>query len=120
MTHSEMKRLTGLAAVILGVGLAVAQQPQQPTPAAGRGGREAPPIQPKAEELAQIRAKSEQIESKVKDLRAKHADADLVGDVEVYAKAGGFCWNIPNSSGRRMPLITPWWCSIRESKEPDS
>ncbi len=56
-----MKRLTGWAVVIMGTALAMAQQPpQQPAaPPAGRGGRGAPPIQPKAEELAQIRAKSE-------------------------------------------------------------
>jgi len=59
MMHSEMKRLTVLTTVILGVGRAVAQQSAPPAPAAGRGGRGAPPIQPKAEELAQIRAKSE-------------------------------------------------------------
>ena len=57
-----MNRLVGVAMVIFGTGLAFAQQPQQAAPPAGRGGRGAPPIQPKEEELAQIGAKSEQIE----------------------------------------------------------
>jgi Putative esterase len=100
-----MKPLAGLAIVILGAGLAGAQQPQQPAPApAGRGGRGAPPIQPKAEELAQIRAKSEQIEAAVKDLRAKHADADLVGDVEVYAKAGRILLEFPELFGTQNAI----------------
>jgi pimeloyl-ACP methyl ester carboxylesterase len=81
------------------VGPAVAQQPPQPAPPAGRGGRGAPPIQPKAEELAQIRAKSEQIEGFVKELRSKHADADLLGDVEVYAKAGRILLEFPELFG---------------------
>ena len=63
-----------------------------------------PPIQPKAEELAQIRAKSEQIEGKVKDLRAKHADADLVGDVEVYAKAGRILLEYPELFGTQNAI----------------
>ena len=71
------------------------------------GGRGAPPIQPKAEELAQIRAKSEQIESDREGLKAKHADADLVGDVEVFAKAGRYPAGISrSSSARRTPSTT--------------
>lgn len=99
-----MKGLAGLAIVIFGAGLAAAQQPQQPAPAAGRGGRGAPPIQPKAEELAQIRAKSEQIEGLVKELRTKHADDDLVGDVEVYAKAGRILLEFPELFGTQNAI----------------
>jgi pimeloyl-ACP methyl ester carboxylesterase len=62
---------------------------------AQRGGRGAPPIQPKPEELAQVRSKTEQIETEVKELKAKHADSDLVGDVEVYAKAGRYLLEFP-------------------------
>ena len=101
--HSEMNRLVGLAMVIFGTGLAVAQQPQQPAPA-GRGGRGAPPIQPKAEELEQIRAKSEQIEGFVKELRSKHVDADLLGDVEVYAKAGRILLEFPELFGTQNAI----------------
>jgi hypothetical protein len=83
--------------------MAVAQQPPQAAPA-GRGGRGAPPIQPKAEELAQIREKSEQIESIVKELKAKHADHDLVGDVEVFAKAGRFLLEYPELFGTQNAI----------------
>lgn len=100
-----MKRLAvGLTMAIIGVGLAVGQQPQQPAPPAGRGGRGAPPIQPKAEELEQIRAKSEQIEGFVKELRSKHVDADLLGDVEVYAKAGRMLLEFPELFGTQNAI----------------
>src|SRR5260370_19713424 len=89
--------------VIFGVGLAVGEQPQQRAPA-GRGGRGAPPIQPKAEELAQIRAKSEQIEGFVKELRSKHVDSDLLGDVEVYAKAGRIMLEFPELFGTQNAI----------------
>ncbi len=89
----------------MGAAIAVAQQPPRPATApAGRGGRGAPPIQPKAEELAQIRAKSEQIEEAVKSLKAKHADADLVGDVEVYAKAGRYLLDYPELFGTQNAI----------------
>jgi hypothetical protein len=80
-----MKRL---AALLLAIGaLATGQQ---------RGGRGAPPpLQPKPEELANIQSKSQQIETAVKELKAKHANPDLVGDVEVYAKAGRFLLEFP-------------------------
>ena len=91
------------------------------TPPPERGGRGAPAIQPKAEELAQIRAKSEQIEALVKELKAKHADPDLVGDVEVYAKAGRYPARISRScSATRTRSITRWWCSIRASSARNS
>ena len=103
-----MKRLAvGLTMAILGVGMAVAQQPQQPAPTAGRGGRGgrgAPPIQPKAEELDQIRAKSEQIEGFVNSLRSKHVDAELLGDVEVYAKAGRMLLEFPELFGTQNAI----------------
>ena len=71
---------------------------------AGRGGRGAPPIQPKPEELAQVQSKSERIESLVKELRAKHADPDLIGDVEVYAKAGRFLVEFPELFGTQAAI----------------
>ena len=55
-----------------------------------------PPIQPKPEELAQIHEKTERIEAEVRELKSKHANADLVGDVEVYAKAGRFLQEFPD------------------------
>ena len=57
--------------------------------------RGTPPVQPKPEELAQIREKSERIEALVRDLKSRHADPDLTGDVEVYAKAGRFLLEFP-------------------------
>src|ERR1700683_5582026 len=57
--------------------------------------RGTPPIEPKPEELAQIREKSERIEALVQELKSKHADPDLVGDVEVYAKAGRILLEFP-------------------------
>ena len=70
--------------IILGLALGVSAQR-----------RGTPPVQPKPEELAQIREKSERIEALVKECKAKHADADLVGDVEVFAKAGRFLLEYP-------------------------
>ena len=97
-----MKRLlVGLTIVIFGVGLAFAQQPASTT---GRGGRGAPPIQPKTEELEQIRAKSEQIEGFVNSLRSKHVDGDLLGDVEVYAKAGRMLLEFPELFGTQNAI----------------
>ena len=79
----------------------IAQQP----PAPGRAGRgRGPAIQPKPEELNQIKAKSEQIEQLVQALKAKHADAALVGDVEVYAKAGRFLLEFPELFGTQNAI----------------
>ncbi len=58
-----------------------------------RGGP--PPVQLKPEEIAQIREKCDRIEAAVKELKAKHTDPDLVGDVEVYAKSGRFLLEFP-------------------------
>ena len=75
------------------------------TPPAGRaGGRGPAPVQAKPEELAQIRAKTEQIESLVKELKAKHADAALTGDVEVFAKAGRFLLEFPELFGTQAAI----------------
>src|SRR5438094_1163539 len=76
-----------------------AQQAQpSPTPGerGGRGGGTPPPIQAKPEELAKIKEKTEQIDALVKDLRAKRANPELVGDVEVYAHAGKMLLEYPD------------------------
>jgi pimeloyl-ACP methyl ester carboxylesterase len=91
-----MKRfwVSGVAALAIALPVlpvVAQQQPAGPRP----GGRGAPPIQPKPEELAIMKAKTGQIEAAVKELKAKHADPDLVGDVEVYAKAGRFLLEFP-------------------------
>ena len=61
----------------------------------GGGGGRGPAFQAKPEQLAPIGEKSRQIEELVKQLKAKHADPDLVGDVEVFAKAGRFLLEFP-------------------------
>jgi hypothetical protein len=92
-----MKRFAPFAAVIAVSAALLAQQPATPPPQ-GRGagrGRGPAPVQVKPEDLARIREKSEQIEAIVKDLRAKKADPALLGDVEIYAKAGRFLIEYP-------------------------
>lgn len=102
-------KFIAFAALVLSVS-AFAQQPPPastapiPQDGRGRGGRGAPAVQPKPEELAQIQSKAEQIESLVKELKAKHADADLVGDVEVYAKAGRFLLEFPELFGTQAAI----------------
>ena len=72
---------------------------------AGTGfGQQRPPIQPKPEEIAKIQSKSEQIESLVKALKVKRADPDLVGDVEVYGKAGRFLVEFPELTATQNAL----------------
>ncbi|HKA02109.1 MAG TPA: hypothetical protein VKE70_36610 [Candidatus Solibacter sp.] len=98
------------ALAALAVGLAPAQQPVT-TPApqtAGRGqtkGTPPPvPITAKPDELARIKEKTEQIEALVRDLKARHANAELLGDVEVYAKAGRMLLEIPDMFGNQAAI----------------
>jgi pimeloyl-ACP methyl ester carboxylesterase len=72
-----------------------AQQPAT-SPPARQATRPAPPVTANAEQLARIKEKTEQIEALLKDLRARHAAADLLGDVEVYAKAGRMLLEFPD------------------------
>lgn len=58
---------------------------------AGRG----PAFQATADQLAQIGAKSQQIEDLVQQIKPKHPDPDLLADVEVFAKAGRFLQEFP-------------------------
>ena len=74
-------------------GSAAAQRPNTP-----------PPIQPKPEELARIREKTEQIEALAKQLRHKHADAAMLADVEVYAKAGRMLLEFPELFGTQNAI----------------
>ena len=87
-----MKRVAVIALMIGSVWVSFGQQP--PGRAGGRG-RGPAPAQATSEDLARIKDKTEQIEAIVKDLRAKHADAALVGDVDVYAKTGRFLLEYP-------------------------
>jgi hypothetical protein len=49
----------------------------------------------KPEDLQAMGAKAQQIETLVAQAKAKHADPDLVGDVEVFAKAGRILQEFP-------------------------
>ncbi|MCU1324714.1 MAG: hypothetical protein JWN34_84, partial [Bryobacterales bacterium] len=97
-----MKRRLLTVAAVLGTVVLLAQQAPVPVPAAGAAGRGAggrgrgPAVQPKPDELAQIRAKSGQIEAIVSELKTKRADPALLGDVEVFAKAGRFLLEYPD------------------------
>jgi poly(3-hydroxybutyrate) depolymerase len=71
------------------------QQPPAQAPPQKKGGGRGAPFLAKPEDLAAIKEKSEQIEAAVKELKAKRADADLVGDVEVYAHAGRMLLEFP-------------------------
>ena len=94
-----MKRPIKLATVFLlaslAVGLATAQ-PQTPGRGQPKGAPPPAPITAQPGELATIQTKTEQIEALVKELKAKHADPVLVGDVEVYAHAGRMLLEIPD------------------------
>ncbi len=94
-----MKRLFTSATIVLALAFqtGIAQQPAPP-PAARGGGRGAtpPPVQAKPEELSKIKDKTGQIESLVKDLKAKRAQPELVSDVEVYAHAGHMLLEYPD------------------------
>jgi pimeloyl-ACP methyl ester carboxylesterase len=110
-----MKRLLSFAAIVLTLALqlAIAQTPAAPsanpppTPAA-RGGNAKkatpPPIHAKPDELSKIKAKTEQIESLVKELKAKKAAPELVTDVEVYAHAGKMLLEYPDMFGNQAAI----------------
>jgi len=61
-----------------------------------------PPVVAKPEELAQIRAKTEQIEAITGQLRG--ADAALLGDVAVYAHAGRMLLEFPELFGTQAAI----------------
>src|SRR5438876_4689918 len=94
------------AAIIMALVLApaIAQQPQQPG-ARGPGRAAAPPaIQPKPEEMAKVREKTEQIEALVKELKTARANPDLLGDVEVFSKAGRMLLEFPELFGTQNAI----------------
>jgi hypothetical protein len=70
---------------IVVLGWALAQQ---------RGGR-GPAFEPRPLDLASLGTRSQDIEVLVERAKANHADPDLVGDVEVYAKAGRYLLEFP-------------------------
>ena len=95
--------LAALGAVVL-----LAQQPPAQAPGRAGGGRagggRGPAVVAKPDELARVKAKAEQIEATVKELKAKKADATLVGDVDVFAKAGRFLLEYPELYGTQAAI----------------
>src|SRR5215469_16193495 len=83
-------RKVGISVTALLVVVAAFASPQAP-----KKGPQQTPFQAKLEDLQQIRAKIEQLEAAVKALKAKGPDADLMADVEVYAKAGRILLEFP-------------------------
>jgi hypothetical protein len=79
-------------------------QPQPSGRAPAKKAPQPPPVDPKPEELAKIKDKTEQIEALVKDLKAKSPDPDLLGDVEVYAKAGRMLLEFPDMFGTQAAI----------------
>src|SRR5262249_43555373 len=122
----SMKRLLSSATLVLALACqsATAQNPaptkdakEAPAPAAaapaqaqqpaarGQGRGNAPPaIQAKAEELAKIKEKTEQLEALVKEAKAKRAAAEMVTDVEVYAYAGKMLLEYPELFGTQQGI----------------
>src|SRR6267143_915824 len=101
MTNLSMKRVLSSATILVTLAFqtGIAQQPAPPAAARGGGQRRGatpPPVQAKPEELAKIKDKTGQIEALVKDLKAKRANPELVGDVEVYAHAGRMLLEYPD------------------------
>ncbi len=68
------------------IGLAVAQQK--------KGGGQPPPIQPKPEELALVKAKATEIDSLLNGVKA---DPDVIADAAIYAKVGHFLHEFPQT-----------------------
>jgi pimeloyl-ACP methyl ester carboxylesterase len=115
MEHLAMKRFRippatfVFATIVLALAPAIAQQTiypvlprQQP---AARGLRPTQPaIQPKPEELAHVKDKTEQIEALLKDLKAKHPSPELLADVEVYGKAGRMLLEFPELFGTQNAI----------------
>ncbi|MFN0101848.1 MAG: hypothetical protein ACKV2U_07135 [Bryobacteraceae bacterium] len=56
-----------------------------------------PPIVPKAEEMALIGGKVEELQGMLRALAAKKTDPDWITDVQVYAKAGRFLLEFPQT-----------------------
>jgi hypothetical protein len=105
------KGAAACVAALVFIGIVWAQQPAPPAAgsaqqAGGRGkGTQSPPpppIDPKPEELARIREKTEQIEKLAGELN--HANPVLLNDVEVYAKAGRMLLEFPELFGTQAAI----------------
>lgn len=85
-------------AVCVGGWFLAAQQPAAPpAPPPKKGGMRIPSITPKPEELREIEAKTVELENRAAALRARRVSLDLLADVEIYAKAGRFTLEFPQT-----------------------
>src|SRR4051794_18716657 len=72
--------------------------------ALGQNPAPVPGMTAKPEELAKIKEKTAQIDALLRGLKAKHADAALVTDVEAYANAGRLLVEIPDLFGSQAAI----------------
>ena len=86
--------------LLLAAGSAVLAQP--------RGGRGAPSPPPEltAEQKNAYQSKIDEIDSIVKELRAKRVDQDLIADVDIYAKAGKWLLEFPQGFVNEQGVAT--------------
>jgi hypothetical protein len=70
----------------------------------GQGKGTAPSVEAKPDELLKLREKTAQIESLVKELKAKRAVPDLLTDVEVFAHAGKMLLEYPDMFGSQAAI----------------
>jgi hypothetical protein len=105
-------KLFHLSAAVAALALAsagVAQTPaappaSPPAPAKKQSAANQPALTAKPEELAKIKAKTEQIAALVKALKAQRAQPELVTDVEVYAHAGRMLLEYPDMFGSQAAI----------------
>ena len=91
-----MKRCLAFVALVAACFFQIALgQTPAPAPKKKAAGPQ-PPITAKPEELAKIKEKTGQVAALVADLKAKHAAAELVTDVEIYAHAGQMLLEYPD------------------------
>jgi len=89
-----MKRLVLFAAAI--VSIAAALPPLGAQQKKG-GGFQAPSIQPTAEELRRVQAKVDELDTMIRPLKARSLNEALVADVDIYAKAGRWLLEFPQT-----------------------
>jgi prolyl oligopeptidase family protein len=102
--NRPVRSATGVVLASLAVGLVMRVAAQT----AGRGQTKGTPapaaITAKPNELATIKEKTGQIEALVNELKARRADPVLLGDVEVYAKAGTMLLEFPDMFGNQAAI----------------
>ncbi len=95
LTFGRREWLAALAGLLPTAGVLGAQQPAAaPSPAPAKP-VPPPPVKLTAEEQARLDAQVAELERRVRELKAAHADPDLVADVEIYHKAGRWLQEFP-------------------------